>query len=199
MWNHYAFIHFNSYKDANLALDNLDGYLFNGRHLNVQLSNQYKENKTSTKRDTSINNESSILCYRASDSESVAKQPTDWIQLIENGSLPVVTDDEQFVDCKSLTLSDIPTPECPDFFSVKIPAIKKPSSPTPHTPVKTENDLLKDLIKQINEKDIFSSNSDSSNKMFNYLLFPQVIQQDKYLNRNENVMFSMVKNACYAK
>ena len=38
MWNHYAFVHFESFQEAKIALDNLDGELFEGKRLIVQLS-----------------------------------------------------------------------------------------------------------------------------------------------------------------
>ena len=129
-----------------------ESYHYNGKHINVHLSTtRTKYSKEKTSRDHSYsclnscpksatfsqNNygklESSILCYRASDSESIVNRQqssTDWIQLIENGSLPVLNENQsnESLNGESFShlplLSDIPTPECPDFFSIKIPAMK---------------------------------------------------------------------------
>jgi hypothetical protein len=132
-----------------------ESYYYNGKHINVHLSTstrtKYSKDKTSRDHHSysnysnscpksatfSQNNydklESSILCYRASDSEGIANRQqtsTDWIQLIENGSLPVLNENQsdESLNGESFShlplLSDIPTPDCPDFFSIKIPAIK---------------------------------------------------------------------------
>jgi len=157
-----------------------------------------------------------ILCYRASDCET-SKQSTDWIQLIENGSLPVLNENQSDQSLNSENgeslsqlplLSDIPTPECPDFFSIKIPALKpnakKMASPArDESPekrrIKADNDLLKNLIKQINDnnENRFKSKKNESDTLLNYIHYKKesIIGAKKY----ENPFFSMVKEACYAK
>ena len=167
-----AFIKFKNYKHANLALNHLDGFCLYRKYLTVQHA-KYSDSKKQKSTDNKL--ESSILCYRASDLENTAKsnQNIDWIQMIETGSLPVVVADSKLEADMDMPLSLIPTPDEPDFFSTKIPAIKQnikmPVSPVhsaniiQQTPsmedkqeeplvLKRENDLLKDLIKQINEK-----------------------------------------------
>jgi len=96
MCNQYAFVDFTNINEAHLALTSLDGFFYNGKHLNVQSYNHSTEKLTDILSDhnsscSSNKLESSILCYRASDCET-SKQSTDWIQLIENGSLPVLNE-----------------------------------------------------------------------------------------------------------
>lgn len=195
MWKQNAFVRYNNYNDASLALANLNGYLYNGKHLSVELSRK----KTFKSKSKEIKQESSILCYRASDLE-VTKQPTDWIKLIENGSLPVVSDlNSEESSERVLALSEIPTPECPDFFAVKIPNIyKKPVSPKleqTRGPFKNESDLLKQLIKKINDNSLEQATETNQVKL-NYLLFPET-KNESYGSDYENTLLSLVKKACY--
>jgi RNA recognition motif-containing protein len=90
MWNHYAFIHFSNAQEANKALKHLNGHLFGGKNLIVQLSTSSNRplpkcialNKTNCAFDNSllqaqapskVNTDSqpaTILCYRATELES---------------------------------------------------------------------------------------------------------------------------------
>ncbi len=209
-----------------------ESYFYNGKNVNVHLSTHTKYSREKNTRDYNFNCssrkatslskknydklESSILCYRASDCET-SKQSTDWIQLIENGSLPVLNENQSDQSLNSENgeslsqlplLSDIPTPECPDFFSIKIPALKpnakKMASPArDESPekrrIKADNDLLKNLIKQINDnnENRFKSKKNESDTLLNYIHYKKesIIGAKKY----ENPFFSMVKEACYAK
>ena len=40
MWNQYAFVHFANANEAQSALTNLDGFFYNGKHLNVEFLKQ---------------------------------------------------------------------------------------------------------------------------------------------------------------
>ena len=63
VWDDCAFVHYNNYDQACLAHTQLNGYLYEGKHLNIELfpaiGPRIEQNK--------LTKEASIVCFRAPD------------------------------------------------------------------------------------------------------------------------------------
>ncbi len=110
MWNHYAFVHFADIREAKVALEHLHGFLFNGKNLIVQLSTssnrplpkcvvfgsvqQNLNNKSQINLNNYNNQQYKTTNNEVKKDESLKSNEKNWIQIIKNGCLPVIKQQE---------------------------------------------------------------------------------------------------------
>jgi RNA recognition motif-containing protein len=170
MWNHYAFVHFADFKEAQSAMKKLNGYEFHGRSLIIQFSTSHnrplpkcqalnKSNASTNSSDIKASSKSTLDLTDTKDSSS-----KDWIKIIKAGALPVLnslenrekmiplqksllfTDNSNMQTLKSkqenISLDCVPTPPLPKpFQNVSARMSNTPGPISRSEPIAIQNDI----------------------------------------------------------
>lgn len=151
MWNHYAFVHFADFKEAQTAMKKLNGHQFHGHSLIIQFSTSHNRplpkchalNKSNVSTNSTDSKTFKLNSDLAEGKEAATK---DWINIIKTGSLPVFNSSETR-DSKMIPLdksllflknSTIHSKASPISEVISLDAVPTPPLPKPFQQISTK-------------------------------------------------------------